>query len=67
MQARIARLGEPLGHKVSIDRIGDRVVINFLGELQSADTLVGPWENATDTSPYEVPVTARAKFYRAVE
>ena len=67
MREKIANCGEPLGHKVAIDRIGDSVVINFLGELQSSDTLTGPWDNVTDTSPYTVTAAARAKFYRAAE
>jgi hypothetical protein len=46
---------------------GGGVVRYFLGELPFADTLTGPWENVTDTSPNAVLATARAKFYRAVE
>ena len=67
MQTKIAGLGEPLGHKLAIDREGTGVVINFLGELQSADTLFGPWNNVTTTSPYAVSATNAAKFYRAAE
>jgi hypothetical protein len=47
--------------------IGTGVVINFLGELQSADTLLGPWNDVTNTSPYTVSAANTAKFYRAVE
>ena len=43
------------------------VVINFLGELQSADTLLGPWSDVANTSPYAVSAANAAKFYRAVE
>jgi hypothetical protein len=43
------------------------VVINFLGELQFADNLLGPWTNVTDTSPYSESATNEAKFYRATE
>ncbi len=46
---------------------GNGVTINFLGELQSADNLLGPWNNVTNTSPYAVPATNAAKFYRAIE
>ncbi len=67
MQARIASLGGPLGHRVAIDRIGTGVVINFLGELQSADTVLGPWRDVANTSPYAVSAANAAKFYRAVE
>jgi hypothetical protein len=52
---------------VAIDRIGTGVAINFLGELQSADTVLGPWSDVTDTSPYVVSATNGAKFYRACE
>jgi hypothetical protein len=67
MQTKIAGLGEPLGHHVAIDYDGNGVTINFLGELQSADTLSGPWNDVTDTSPYTVSATNAAKFYRAAE
>jgi hypothetical protein len=67
MQAKIAGYGGPLGHHVAIDRIGTGVAINFLGELQSADTVLGPWSDVTDTSPYAVSAANAAKFYRAVE
>jgi len=42
-------------------------VINFLGKLQSADDILGPWTYVTDTSPYAVSATNGAKFYRTVE
>jgi hypothetical protein len=67
MQARIAGLGEPLGDKVAIDCIGTEVVINFLGELLSADALSGPWNDVTNTSPYAVSAANAAKFYRSAE
>jgi hypothetical protein len=64
---QIAGYGGPLGHRVSIDRNGTGVVINFIGKLQSADTILGPWTNVTNTSPYTVTATNSAKFYRAAE
>ncbi len=67
MQARIASLGEPLGYKVAIDHDGTDVKINFLGELLSADNLNGPWIDVTNISPYTVPATNAASFYRATE
>jgi metallophosphoesterase (TIGR03768 family) len=67
MREKIANCGEPLGHKVVIDRDGTGVTINFLGELQSADTIPGPWHDVTDTSPYAVSATNVAKFYRAAQ
>jgi hypothetical protein len=42
-------------------------MINFLGKLQSADTILGPWNNVTNTSPYAVSAANGAKFYRAAE
>jgi hypothetical protein len=67
MREKIANCGEPLGHKVAIDRDGTGVVINFLGELQCADNLLGPWSYVTSISPYAVSAVNGAKFYRAVE
>jgi hypothetical protein len=67
MQTVIASYGGPMGHRVSIDRTETGVVINFLGELQSADTLLGPWSDVANTSPYAVSAANAAKFYRAVE
>ena len=67
MQTIIAGYGGPLGHLLSIDRDGTGVVVNFLGELWSADNLLGPWTDVTGTSPYAVSDLNAAKFYRAVE
>jgi hypothetical protein len=67
MQTIIAGYGGPLGHHVAIDRIGTGVAINFLGELRSADTLLGLWNNIATNSPYASPATNGGKFYRAVE
>jgi hypothetical protein len=43
------------------------VVINFLGELLSADALSGPWNDVTTNSPYAVSAANGTKFYRAAE
>jgi metallophosphoesterase (TIGR03768 family) len=67
MRAKIAGLGEPLGHRVAIDQNGDGVTINFLGELQCADSLNGSWKDVTNISPYSVTATNAAKFYRATQ
>ena len=67
MQAKIAGYGGPLGHNVAIGHVGTGVAINFLGELQSADTVLGPWSDITDTSPYAVSAANASKFYRACE
>jgi metallophosphoesterase (TIGR03768 family) len=67
MQAKIAGLGEPLGHRLAIDRTEMGVLISFLGELQSADALAGPWTALANISPYTVPAANAARFYRAVE
>lgn len=67
MQSKIAAYRGLLGHKVAIDRIGTGVVINFLAELQSPDTLLGPWTNVANSSPYAVSAANAAKFYRAAE
>jgi metallophosphoesterase (TIGR03768 family) len=67
MQAKIANYGRPLGHQVAMDGNGTPMTINFLGELQSADSPGGPWVNVTNISPYSVLATNTARFYRAVE
>jgi hypothetical protein len=67
MQAKIAGYGGPLGHNVAIDYDGTGVAVNFLGELQSADTLSGPWNDVTNASPYAVSAATGTIFYRAVE
>jgi hypothetical protein len=41
--------------------------INFLGKLQSAETLLGLWSDVANTSPYAVSPANAAKFYRAFE
>ncbi len=65
MQAKIANYGSPLGYNVAVDRNENSLAVNFLGELQSADTLSGPWTNVASTSPFMVPATNVSKFYRA--
>jgi metallophosphoesterase (TIGR03768 family) len=67
MQTVMANVGRPLGHRVAIDCTGSDVTSNFLGELQSANTPLGPWNPAALVSPYTVPITNTACFYRAVE
>jgi metallophosphoesterase (TIGR03768 family) len=67
MQEKIANYGGPLGHHLAIDGNETGAVINFLGELQSADSLLGLWNNVTNISPYTVSATNVAKFYRAAE
>ncbi len=67
MQSKIANYGGPLGHNVAMDHIATGVVINFLGELQSADTLSGPWNVVANSSPHPVSATNGVKFYRGAE
>ena len=67
MQTVIAGYGGPLGHRLTVDRDGTGATINFLGELQSADNILGPWSDVTNASPYAVPALSAAKFYRAAE
>ncbi len=67
MQAKIAAYGTPLGYRTAIDSTGNGATINFLGQLQSADSPLGPWSSVTATSPYVLTPTNAAKFYRAVE
>jgi hypothetical protein len=67
MQTVITNYGGPLGHNVAIDHDGTGMTINFLGELQSADALSGPWNNVTNASPYSASAANGMKFYRAAE
>jgi hypothetical protein len=67
MQTVISAYGGPLGHHLAIDRNTTNAVISFLGELQSADHLLGPWNDVTNISPYAVPASRDANFYRAAE
>jgi hypothetical protein len=67
MQTIIAGYGAPLGHHVAIDQTGAGVTINFLGELQSANTLAGPWNDVTNASPCTVSATNAVMFYRSSE
>jgi len=67
MQTAIAAYGGPLGHRLAVDRAGTTVTINFLGKLQSAESVLGPWSDVTTTSPFSVSPTNLAKVYRAVE
>ncbi len=67
MQAKIAGYGGPLGHHLAIDQNEGGVTINFLGELLSADTLLGPWINVANISPFTVSALGEARFFRASE
>jgi hypothetical protein len=67
MQAKIAGYGGPLGHQVAIDRAGAGATINFLGTLQSASSLAGPWNVVTTNSPYAASGSNAMIYYRAVE
>jgi hypothetical protein len=67
MQTVIANNGGPLGHHVAIDRTGTGAAIHFLGTLQSASNLVGPWTNIATNSPFAASATNSMIFYRAVE
>ena len=67
MQEKISHYGTALGHRLTIDHDAKGVVINFLGELQSADNIRGPWSNVATNSPYAASDANAAKFYRALE
>ncbi len=54
----------PVGKLISIDFGAEGLVITFTGQLQSADTVVGPWTNVEGASPITVQPTGNAKFYR---
>ena len=72
MQAVVAGLGEPLGHRMTIyqDQANAGMNVGFLGQLQSKDSLLAPsWNEVPDASnsPYTVSSSSGARFYRAVE
>ncbi|MHC1764675.1 MAG: LamG-like jellyroll fold domain-containing protein [Verrucomicrobiia bacterium] len=53
-----------VGKLISIEFGADGLVITFTGQLQSADTVLGPWTNVEGASPLTVQPTGDAKFYR---
>ncbi len=67
MQTKIAAYGGPLGHRVAMEQNAAGLTIDFLGELQSADSLSGPWKDVTNVSPCPVLAADVAKFYRSSE
>ncbi|MEI7437767.1 MAG: TIGR03768 family metallophosphoesterase [bacterium] len=70
MQIKIAGYGKPLGHLVGIDRVGNGVEVDFLGQLQSKGTLLDPsWNDVSSatSSPYTVPAPGGQQFYRTIE
>jgi metallophosphoesterase (TIGR03768 family) len=67
MQAKIANLGGPLGHHVAIDGNETGVNISFLGTLQSASSLSGPWSPVATNSPYAASATNTMIYFRAIE
>ncbi len=67
MQTALQGCGGPLGHRLDMEFTPAGGVINFLGTLQSASTLAGPWTDITDASPCALSPTNTAMFYRAVE
>lgn len=69
MQALIANVGMPLGHRIAIDPAdGSGASIQFLGELQTSNSLLAPtWTAVTNTSPYSESTTNTLGMYRAVE
>lgn len=68
MQTIISKHGGSLGHRLSIDRCQTGVVITFTGKLQSADNLLGPWNEVPGiASQYVVPAQHPARYYRAAE
>jgi len=68
MQVKIAHYGGPLGYSISIERDGTGAKLAFAGKLQSANAIPGPWNQVTGaTSPYTVPASDGARFFRAVE
>ncbi len=51
---------------IGISRVGGALTITYTGTLQSSDTVNGTYTDVTGaSSPYAVPTTAPAKFYRA--
>jgi len=55
------------GPELSIARSGEDVLITFTGTLQSTAAIITPFTDvAAATSPYKVPRTESATFYRSV-
>jgi metallophosphoesterase (TIGR03768 family) len=68
MRTNIAAYGGPLGNRVAIDHNGSRATINYMGKLESADALPGPWNPVQGTTNFQYEVSDRdePKFYRSV-
>ena len=46
---------------------GERIVIEFSGKLESAESLQGPWQWMEGaTSPFSEPATQKMQYYRVV-
>lgn len=69
MQTKIAGYGTPLGYQTHIDRTEARLEVGFLGSLQYADALTGPWNDVptATTSPCPMSASSGHGFYRAVK
>jgi metallophosphoesterase (TIGR03768 family) len=69
MQTKIAEYGAPLAYQMYIDPTEDGVEVGFLGSLQSADAVIGPWRDVptATNSPCPVSVLSGQQFYRAVK
>ncbi|HVR34955.1 MAG TPA: hypothetical protein VMS21_03810, partial [Methylomirabilota bacterium] len=56
--------GKPTTPTLSAARTATGLRLTFTGALQQADTVTGPWTDATATSPHDVTVSTGQKFYR---
>jgi sugar lactone lactonase YvrE len=53
------------GENPSISRDGNGIEINFIGVLQSADSVAGPWVDESGETPRKVIPSGAARYYRA--
>jgi hypothetical protein len=57
---------QPPAPNISVSGNVNAVTVTFIGTLESADSINGPWGTVTGaTNPYSVPPTGDMKFYRS--
>lgn len=68
MRAKMAGVGGKIGHRVAIRQDSTGAVIDFMGKLESADAVSGPWKEVQGAAcQYAPSETGKTTFYRAVE
>ncbi|MDX9973808.1 MAG: TIGR03768 family metallophosphoesterase [FCB group bacterium] len=69
MQTKIAGYGTSLAYRTYIGHTENGMEVSFLGSLESADTVSGPWHDvpSATNSPWRVSAPKESEFFRAVK